>query len=138
MEELKEEYTYAELLDNIKPSLEALADIEYGEKTPISHILNVAENLDKIEGKAKLFLDTRKKLLDGYVEKDSKGNPKTKVVEGREEYVLTNANKNKWNARFEELRNEKVELELAKINREHLEGVKIKPNHIRGCLRLLE
>ena len=133
-------YTYETLLDEIKPSLETLGSLSYGDKTPVSHHLKIAENLSLIEDKAKIFLDTREKLIEDYVEKDKDGNPKKQTKEGGiVEYVLTDENRIAWQEKFEELRQEEVEVKLNKIEKKHFEGAKeLKPIYLKGIWSLLK
>lgn len=131
--------SYTELLDGMKPSLEKLGNIVYKEDTPISHLLNIAENLEMIEAKSKAFWSTREKLLDGFVEKDDKGNPKEEIGEnGVKSYVLTDENKVKWDKRFQELRNEEFEIKLHSIEKKNLQGAAITPRELKGIFSLLK
>lgn len=130
--------TYKKLLGEIKPSLEALANVEYKHTTPVAHLLNIAENIAVIELKEKAYTATKTKILDSLVEKDDSGNPKVTFLAGRSEYVLTDENLKKWESRFAELQSQEIEINLHKIEKAHLEGIKIKPIDLKGCLDLLK
>tara|TARA_R110000787_G_scaffold11722_9_gene38488 strand:+ start:1085 stop:1495 length:411 start_codon:yes stop_codon:yes gene_type:complete len=131
--------SYTKLIDEIKPSLEKLGNIVYKEDTPISHLLNIAENLERIEVNTKSFWSTREKLLEGLVEKDKDGKPKQEVGEsGNAEYVLTNENKAKWSVKFQELRETEIEVDLHTIEKKNLEGAKLTALDLKGCFLLLK
>tara|TARA_R110002020_G_scaffold443214_1_gene654423 strand:- start:182 stop:607 length:426 start_codon:yes stop_codon:yes gene_type:complete len=136
--------SYTQLLDEIQPSLEILGDLTYGEETPISHLLNIAENLKLIEDKAKIFWTTREKLLEPYIEKDEDGKNKTEMKlnpmgEKVAEFLLTDENKVLWMKKFEELRQTKVSINLNKLDTKHFEGAKdVKANDLKACWELLK
>ena len=130
--------SYSKILDDIKPSLEALGEVVYGAEVPITHLLSIVENLNLIELKSKAFWSTRDKILSSFIEKDEKGLPKTELVKENVEFVITDKNKILWKKKYEELRNEQVEIDLKKIKQEYLAGVKITANQLRGCYILLE
>jgi hypothetical protein len=137
--------TYTDLLDGIKPSLEELGELTYSDETPVSHILDIAENLKAIEDKAESFWKTREKFLNPFLEKDSKGNPKTKIGknpitgEDTNEFVLTDANKLAWNTKFDKLRNTKVSIDLKKLKKKNFNGAKnLKASQLKGVWKLLE
>lgn len=132
-------YTYSQLLDEIKPCLDVLGNLTYGDETPVSHHLAIAENLSMIEGKAKVFWGLREKMLDPFIEKDKDGNPKKEQKDGVTEYVLTDENRIAWQEKFEELKNEQVDIKLKKLDKKHFEGVKgLKPIYLRGVWSILK
>ena len=134
---------YANVIDVIKPSLEELADLSYSEDTPISHILNIVENLKVVDDRLISFWDIREKILLSLVELDDNGLPKENEIETQEgvskEFVLTFENRTIWNKKFKELRETELILELTELEKEHFQGAKgIKPNSLRGCLSFLK
>jgi hypothetical protein len=137
--------TYAKILDQYKPALEILGELDYADNMPVSHLLNIAENLKMIDDKGVSFWKTREKLLDTFVEKDSEGKNKTKVGkhpqtgEPTSEFVLTEKNQLLWLEKFEELRQTKVDIELNKLDKKHFEGAKgLKVSYLRGVFDLLK
>jgi hypothetical protein len=132
------EISYGKLLNEIKPSLEALGELVYGNETPISHLINIAENLELIESKSKVFWGLREKVLNSLAEKDENGDVKTKTKGENTEIVISEKNKIIWHKKFQELLNEKVKIDLKKIQKKYLEGAKVTPNQLKGCFILLE
>lgn len=136
--------TYKELLDEIKPSLEVLGNLEYSNDTPISHLIDIADNMREIDDAAKTFWDVRLKMLRPFVEKDENGELKTTTIKGddgveRMEYLITPENKIKWEFKFKELQETHVEVNLKKINKKSLNGISgIKPVHLKGIIKLLK
>lgn len=139
------ELSYTQLLDEVKPSLEVLADLTYGDETPISHLLNIAENLQEIDDKSRIFWSTREKLLDPFIEKDKEGKKKTELKKDPEtgqdmpEFILTDKNRLIWREKFEELRQTKISVNLKMLEKKHFEGAKgLKPKDLKGCWVLLK
>ena len=131
--------TYSELLDGINPSLKEISKLSFPISTPVSHHIDIAENLNKIERVAKSFWDTRNKFLEELCDKDDKGKPVIENIEGNPSYKFSNENSIIWANRLEELRNEEIEIELKKINKKYFEGVEgLRPEILKGILVILK
>lgn len=131
--------TYAKILDDIQPALVAISGLGFPMKVPISHHVTIAENMEAAESTAKIFWAARKTLLENFCEKDKKGEVKTKDVDGQQTYMFKGTGKKDYEKKFEELREEEVEIDFKFIKKSHFEGVKdIKPAMIKGILKILE
>jgi hypothetical protein len=133
--------SYEKAIDEIKPALEKISSLTYPTEVPVSHLLEIAENLEMIEGKAKVFWDTRKKILEDLAEKDENGKPKSEFNEETKqtELVLTNENKMVFQNKLEELRDTKVDIPLKKLSKKHFNKVeKLTPLILKGILLLLK
>ena len=134
----KVKMTYGKLLDEVKPCLEMLNNLDYGENTPVSHLFDLADNLSAAEDRAKAFWDLREKLIEPFIEKDEDGEMKKEKDEnGRENFVITDENKEEWGKKFQELRETEVEIDFKKLTKKNFEGAKeCKPLYLKG-IRLL-
>jgi hypothetical protein len=134
----KVKMTYGQLLDEVKPCLEMLNGLDYGEQTPISHLFDLADNLSAAEDRAKAFWDLREKLIEPFIEKDKDGELKKETDEnGRENFVMTDENREEWGKKFVELRDTEVEIDFKKLIKKNFEGAKeCKPLYLKG-IRLL-
>lgn len=132
--------TYTKLLDEVKPCLEMLSNLDYSDKTPISHLFDIAENLSKVEDKSKVFWEIREKLIEPFIEKDEDGKPKKETFEdGQTSFVFTDENKDLWQEKYTELRETEVEVDLKKMMKKHFEGAKeLKPLYLKGIMMLLK
>ena len=131
--------TYAKLLDGINPSLQAISKLGFPMSVPISHHIAIAENLNLIEEKAKAFWATRDKVLKELCEKDEKGEPLTEVVNKVSSYKFSDDNKVIWETKYNELRDEEVEVKLKKLDKSNFEGVEgLTPLLLKGILDILK
>jgi hypothetical protein len=132
-------YTYSELLNKLHPSLKSLSSLKFPASVPFSQLIDIAENLDKIEKKAKVFWDLRKKLIEEYSEKDADGNQLTELDDNNQTIAKMIPEKiNEYNSRFEELEQSKIKLDLRPIAKKNLESVEgLSPIVINGLLPVL-
>ena len=138
---MAQKLSYAKLLYEIKPSLEAISTLKYPIKTPMSFHLSIAENLEKIESQSKAFWETRNKILASLAEKDKGGEPKKFYNEEtkQEEYELSDANKIIWGEKLDELKKQEVKIDLQLIDKKHFEGVDgLKPIYLKGILSIFK
>jgi hypothetical protein len=132
-------YTYSELLNKVQPSLQALSVMKFPAKVPFTQLIDIAENLQKIEGKSKVFWDLRKKLLEEYAEKDGEGKVITKLdLNGQSIADIRPEKMTEYEERFEELNQTKVKLDLRPIAKKNLENIEgMTPAVISGILSIL-
>jgi hypothetical protein len=133
--------TYRQIIDEIKPSLEALNELSYPKNVSVEHHLALAENLDMCESKAKLFWDTRKKVLEDLADKDKEGKPVTQFNEELKmtELKLSIENKSVFQEKYDELKETKVDVQLKKMSKKSFNKVEgLKPAHLRGVILLLK
>jgi hypothetical protein len=131
--------TYADLLDGINPSLQEIAKLGFPMSVPISHHIAIAENLTEIEKAGKAFWSTREKILKELCEKDKEGEPKTEIIDGVSSYKFSDKNKVAWETKYNELREEEVEVKLTELEQSHFEGVEgLTPSLLKGILPILK
>jgi len=133
--------TYKKLLNEISPCLKEVANISYPKGTPISHHISIAENLELVAGKEKLFWDTRNKMLETFSEKDEKGEAKKIVNEDTKEteYDISDENRIAFSEKLDELNNEKVKINFKTLDKKHFEGAEgLKPSLLFGLLSILK
>jgi hypothetical protein len=138
--------TYADLLDGINPSLQEIAKLGFPMSVPISHhiaiaetLTAIAENLTEIEKAGKAFWSTREKILKELCEKDKEGEPKTEIIDGVSSYKFSDKNKVAWETKYNELREEEVEVKLTELEQSHFEGVEgLTPSLLKGILPILK
>jgi len=132
--------TYSKLLDELKPTLDAVSQLKYPIKTPMSFHLAVAENIEKIETLSKTFWDVRNKILTSLSEKDEKGQPKKELnANGQQEFVLTDESRIVWVEKLQELKSQEVKVNLVELERKHFEGVEgLMPAYFVGLLPILK
>jgi hypothetical protein len=132
-------YTYSELLNKVQPALAELSTIKFPKEVPFTQLIDIAENLDKIEKKFKVFWDLRKKLIEEYSEKDKDGNQLTELDANKQTIAKMIPSKlNEYNSRFNELNETKVKLDLRPIAKKNLENVDgLSPMLLNGLLPIL-
>jgi len=133
--------TYRTLLNKTAPSLSAIAGLTYPKGVPISHHMDIAENIELINGKDKLFWETRNTILKSLAEKDKNGDAK-KIVNDetkQSEFDLTDENRLIFSEKLEELNEKEVKINLKKLKRKNFEKVEgLKPIWLAGLLDILE
>ena len=131
--------TYGVLVNDINPSLLEISKLGFPVKVPIAHHLIIAENLIEIEKAAKIFWDTRTKILKELSIKDENGEPIVSIINEASSYKFSDENLIIWNVKFRELENEEVEINLKKLDKINFEGVEgITPAILKGIYRLLK
>lgn len=96
---------------------------------PVKPAYWLARFLDKISSEYKAMEDARKKLVEKYAKKDKDGKPVMKKVKDDkpQEYDLTKANMEKFQAEYAELGKEEFEVDFKPIKLDQLGDIKLKP-----------
>jgi len=132
--------TYRDLINELKPSLELVSKKQYPSTTDLDHLLNIADNLREVSDKAKLFWETREKILNDLADKDENGNAIQKQDENGNSYLsLTDESKELFGKRLTELNDKKVKIEIKKLKKTDFKGVdNLTPSELFGLALILE
>jgi hypothetical protein len=133
--------TYGKVVDEVMPALAELSNLKYPKSTPMSHHLDVAENLEEFEKISKRFWDLRNKTLEDLADKDKKGSPVKEINEdtGESSYKLSDQSKILWGEKLNELKETEVSVNVKKLNKGNFAKVEgLRPISVKGILVLLK
>lgn len=119
---------------NVLYTYESLASLT-DERLDLNTAMIIAKNMKTLAVTKQVIDEKRFKIIKAYAEKDTNGNLK-KNTDGT--IIFSETNAKEYDKKLTALLSEDIDIELTKIKKSALAGIKISPTLVLGLMNILE